>query len=459
LPTPQQLDAGTERRIEESIERRRHRMSRRMLRINVAAAAVLLAAAGALALLAQPARAFSLPLAVAFVAAYVLAGRVSFVFGASANSPTHLVFVPMLLLLPTPYVPLLVVVAMVLGDLIRPHGGRDWLVLSISDAWFSIGPAVALVALGAQTPAWAHWPAYVLALGAQYVVDSVSAVTRLHLSLRIPPRAVLTELTQIYRSDALLSPVALLAAIAAAGAPATALLVLPLIWMLSTFASEREARIAQSIEMTRSFRGTAVLLRDLLEEDDEYTGHHTEDVVDLSVRVAEHMGVSEEIRRETELGALLHDIGKIHIPDAIINKPGKLDAGEWAIMKTHTIEGQRMLDQVGGLLTSVGVVVRASHERYDGGGYPDGLAGDAIPPAARIVAACDSFNAMTTTRSYRKALPVSHAVEELRRCAGTQFDPAVVTALLAVVGDPGWTLTMRAPEPAAQPLTRAPAAS
>jgi HD-GYP domain-containing protein (c-di-GMP phosphodiesterase class II) len=358
-----------------------------------------------------------------------------------------------------PYVPLLVVVAMVLGDLIRPHGGRDWLVLSISDAWFSIGPAVALVALGAQTPAWAHWPAYVLALGAQYVVDSVSAVTRLHLSLRIPPRAVLTELTQIYRSDALLSPVALLAAIAAAGAPATALLVLPLIWMLSTFASEREARIAQSIEMTRSFRGTAVLLRDLLEEDDEYTGHHTEDVVDLSVRVAEHMGVSEEIRRETELGALLHDIGKIHIPDAIINKPGKLDAGEWAIMKTHTIEGQRMLDQVGGLLTSVGVVVRASHERYDGGGYPDGLAGDAIPPAARIVAACDSFNAMTTTRSYRKALPVSHAVEELRRCAGTQFDPAVVTALLAVVGDPGWTLTMRAPEPAAQPLTRAPAAS
>ena len=171
--------------------------------------------------------------------------------------------------------------------------------------------------------------------------------------------------------------------------------------------------------MTRSFRGTAFLLRDLLEEDDEYTGHHTEDVVALSVGVAEQMGVSEEIRRETELGALLHDIGKIHIPDAIINKPGPLDDAEWALMKTHTIEGQRMLDQVGGLLTSVGLVVRASHERFDGGGYPDGLAGEAIPLAARIVAACDSFNAMTTTRSYRKALPVSHAVEELRRCAGT----------------------------------------
>jgi HD-GYP domain-containing protein (c-di-GMP phosphodiesterase class II) len=117
-------------------------------------------------------------------------------------------------------------------------------------------------------------------------------------------------------------------------------------------------------------------------------------------------------------------------------------------MKTHTVVGQQMLDRVGGLLSGVGLVVRASHERFDGGGYPDGLAGDAIPLAARIVAACDSFNAMTTTRSYRKALPVSHAVEELRRCAGTQFDPAVVEALLAVVGDPGWTLTVR--EPAAK---------
>jgi HD-GYP domain-containing protein (c-di-GMP phosphodiesterase class II) len=89
--------------------------------------------------------------------------------------------------------------------------------------------------------------------------------------------------------------------------------------------------------------------------------------------------------------------------------------------------------------------VRASHERYDGRGYPDGLAGEAIPLAARIVAVCDSFNAMTTTRSYRKALPVFEAVAEVRRCAGTQFDPAVADALLAVVGDPGWELTIREP--------------
>jgi HD-GYP domain-containing protein (c-di-GMP phosphodiesterase class II) len=98
--------------------------------------------------------------------------------------------------------------------------------------------------------------------------------------------------------------------------------------------------------------------------------------------------------------------------------------------------------------------VRASHERFDGRGYPDGLAGEAIPLAARIVAVCDSFNAMTTTRSYRKGMPVAEAVAEVRRCAGTQFDPAVADALLAVVGDPGWELTIRAPAAPATPAPR-----
>ena len=102
-------------------------------------------------------------------------------------------------------------------------------------------------------------------------------------------------------------------------------------------------------------------------------------------------------------------------------------------MKTHTIEGQRMLERVGGLLARVGVVVRASHERYDGGGYPDGLSGDQIPLASRIVSACDAFNAMTTDRSYRKAMSQEVAVAELRNNAGTQFDPKVVDALVAVV--------------------------
>ncbi len=462
-PPPHSLDAGTERLIEEARARREQAMPARERAVETVLAMGTLAAAVALALLSHPAAGLSLPLALAFTIAYGAVSRIPFALGEGLVVPTQLIFVPMLLLLPTPLVPLLVIAGTVSSigiASLRTGISPGRMLVGVNDATFALAPAAVLIALGADEPSWAHWPAYAAALGAQFAADTVRETIRSHLATGVPPRQVLGEMVQVFLVDALLVPIGLLAALAAAGAPGTALLVLPLVYLLSRFSREREARIAQSIEMTRSFRGTAFLLRDLLEEDDEYTGHHTEDVVDLSSRVAERMGVSEEVRRETELGALLHDIGKINIPDAIINKPGKLDADEWAIMKTHTIEGQRMLDQVGGLLTNVGVVVRASHERFDGGGYPDGLAGEAIPLAARIVSACDSFNAMTTTRSYRKALPVSHAVDELRRCSGTQFDPAVVVALLDVVGDPGWTLTVREAAPApAQALTRAPVGS
>ena len=116
-------------------------------------------------------------------------------------------------------------------------------------------------------------------------------------------------------------------------------------------------------------------------------------------------------------------------------------------MKTHTVEGERMLAQVGGLLADVGLVVRASHERWDGGGYPDGLAGERIPVAARIISTCDAFNAMTTDRSYRKALPLEVAIGELRTNSGTQFAPEVVDALIAVVlrDAPDWQLGLAEP--------------
>jgi HD-GYP domain-containing protein (c-di-GMP phosphodiesterase class II) len=461
MSTPQQLDAGTERRIEETLAQRARALGRRARRVEATVAATFLAAAVLLAVLATPARELSLPLAIGAVVLFTVVARVEFLFGHIRTTPTQLLFVPMLLLLPTPYVPLLVAIAWVLGEAwiaVERRSAPHRMLFAVGDAWFSLAPAFVLVVLGAQTPGWSQWPIYALAFATQYVIDTAVAVPRYGLGMGTPPRTVIAEVTQVYKVDALLSPVALLAAMAAAPHPAAAVLILPLVYLLATFAREREARIAQSIEMTHSFRGTALLLRDLLEEDDAYTGRHTEDVVDLSLRVAAHMRVSEEIRRETELGALLHDIGKIHIPDAILNKPGKLDAGEWALMQTHTIEGQRMLDQVGGLLTSVGIVVRASHERYDGRGYPDGLAGEDIPLGARIVTACDSFNAMTTTRAYRRALPLSHAVDEMRRCSGTQFDPAVVDALLSIVGAPGWELTLHeapAPAPVVLPVANA----
>jgi putative nucleotidyltransferase with HDIG domain len=457
------IDAGTERRLADAFARSLSAPRERELAVHALFAVLFLAAAAALAVSADAARPLSVPLAAGFVAALAVASRVEFSVGAGYAVPTQVLAVPMLLLLPTPLVPLLTAAAFFLSSVVGALRGQRALArsgLAIGDAWSSLAPAAVLIAYGAQEPAWAQWPVYVLALAAQLVLDGLITLCRMRLAVGVRPRELAAELAIVYRVDVLLAPIGLLAALAAAPAPAAALLVLPLVLLIAILAREREARIAQSLELGRAYRGTALLLRDVLEEDDEYTGRHTEDVVGLSVAVAERMGVDEDVRRATELGALLHDIGKIAIPDSIINKPGPLDAGEWVVMKTHTVEGQRMLDRVGGLLADVGVVVRASHERFDGGGYPDGLVGEAIPLAARIVSACDAYNAMTTDRSYRKALPLEVAARELRANAGTQFDPAVVEALLDVVGappePPAWELAISppgaAPAPAPSPL-------
>jgi putative nucleotidyltransferase with HDIG domain len=447
------LDAATERRIQESYDRRRRPLARREILRALPFALGFLAGAVTLAVVAEPARELSLPLVIAFVVAWVIAEGIQFSTGAGYAVPTQLVLVPMLLLLPTPLVPLFVAAGMVISalrDAVRDGDSPGRALLGIGDAWFALTPAAVLVAMDAQGAAVAHWPAYGAALVAQLLVNTAVFVARAALAhVTMPLKDLILEMRVAQRVDVLLAPIGLLAAFAAAEQPAMALLVVALMPLLVGFEREREDRIEHSLELGRAYRGTALLLRDLLEEDDEYTGHHTEDVVELAVKVAEEMGLDEDVRRETEMGALLHDIGKIAVPDEIINKPGPLNDEEWAIMKTHTVEGERMLQQVGGLLSSVGRVVRASHERWDGGGYPDGLAGEQIPVAARICAACDAFNAMTTDRSYRKALPLEVAVGELRANAGTQFAPDVVDALIAVVAreTPGWELALVEPAP------------
>ncbi|HEX5780276.1 MAG TPA: HD-GYP domain-containing protein [Solirubrobacteraceae bacterium] len=445
------LDAAAERRYEETYERRSRRLDRLELLFAVGLSAGFLVLAVALAWFATPAREFSPLIALAFVAAYAFAARIEFSSGTGFAVPTQLLFVPMLLLLPTPLVPLLVALAnfgSAVYDARRDDLTPGRVLFSPVDAIFALAPAVVLVAADAQTPALEHLPIYVLALAAQFASEFVVYAVRGRVFHGMRFREVAVEMWMGHRVDVLLAPIGLLAALAAAGTPAAALLALALIPLLRGFERERESRIQHGLELSRAYRGTALLLRDLLEEDDEYTGHHTEDVVELAVKVADEMGLDEDTRRETEMGALLHDIGKIAVPDEIINKPGPLDDDEWAVMKTHTVVGERMLQQVGGLLTSVGRVVRASHERWDGGGYPDGLAGAEIPMAARICAACDAFNAMTTDRSYRKALPFEVAVGELRANAGTQFAPDVVDALIAVVAreTPDWQLALTSPD-------------
>jgi putative nucleotidyltransferase with HDIG domain len=214
-------------------------------------------------------------------------------------------------------------------------------------------------------------------------------------------------------------------------------LLVPLLGLLQVFAAERRQRMEQLVELSNAYRGTAMVLGDVVESDDAYTGEHCRSVVALALEVADALGLDDRTRQRVEFGALLHDVGKVAVPKEIINKPGPLDPHEWEIVKTHTVEGQRMLDTVGGLMRDVGLVVRAHHERWDGRGYPDGLEGDRIPIEARIVAACDTWNAMTTTRAYRAAMTHDAALSELIAVSGSQLDPRVVDALVGLVTRPG----------------------
>ena len=157
-------------------------------------------------------------------------------------------------------------------------------------------------------------------------------------------------------------------------------------------------------------------------ERDRYTGEHSEAVIEMSGSVARNLGLGAAEVDRVKSAALLHDIGKVAIPDEILHKPGPLTDDEWKLMKEHPVIGERILRVLPGL-GNVARIVRHEHERWDGGGYPDGLAGDAIPLGSRIIIAADTYHAITSDRPYRAARSHSEAVEELTRCAGTQFDP------------------------------------
>jgi HD-GYP domain-containing protein (c-di-GMP phosphodiesterase class II) len=150
-------------------------------------------------------------------------------------------------------------------------------------------------------------------------------------------------------------------------------------------------------------------------------------VAELMLKVVDELGLSARERRDAEFVALLHGVVKVRLPNSIINKPGPLRSEERAVIERHTIEGERLLLRVGGLLGEIGRVVCSCHERWDGKGYPDGLAREQIPLLARIVSCCDAYSAMTSDRSYRKALPQEVAVAELRGGSGTQCDPQAST--------------------------------
>jgi putative nucleotidyltransferase with HDIG domain len=183
-------------------------------------------------------------------------------------------------------------------------------------------------------------------------------------------------------------------------------------------------------ELEGAFLTTLGVIADAVELQDPYTADHANEVAGLAVRVGERLGVGGSELDRLRYGALLHDVGKIGVPGELLRKPGPLSPNERTRMEAHTAIGARMLERIP-FLAPVAPLVRSAHERFDGGGYPDGLAGEQIPRGAMIIATCDAWHAMTSDRPYRKAMPHDAAIAELRAGAGTQFDPNVVEALIA----------------------------
>jgi diguanylate cyclase (GGDEF)-like protein len=189
------------------------------------------------------------------------------------------------------------------------------------------------------------------------------------------------------------------------------------------YAEKNSGRVSARIQ-------SAQVLRRALEAWDAELGEHTGDVAALAAQVARRLGLDDDEVERIATAAELHDVGKIAIPRSILAKPAALDAEEWAFMRRHTLIGERIA-QAAPALVGVAGLIRSSHERWDGAGYPDGLAGDEIPLGAQILFVCDSFSAMTTDRCYKAGMSQEEALEELRRHAGTQFAPAVVEAFEA----------------------------
>ena len=188
----------------------------------------------------------------------------------------------------------------------------------------------------------------------------------------------------------------------------------------------------QGSHPANDFCSSLGVLVNVIEAKDPYTRGHCESVARLAVEVARHLGFEGKALEEMQCAALLHDIGKVGVPDSVLFKPGKLLPEEFAVIKRHSTIGSALLSYVPEL-RHIAPIIRHHHERMDGSGYPDGQAGEQIPLAARIIGAVDAFDAMTSARPYREPVAPRSAVAELRRCAGSQFDPQVVNALEQVV--------------------------
>jgi HD-GYP domain-containing protein (c-di-GMP phosphodiesterase class II) len=419
-----------------ALDRRTARLSPRERIVHAVLGVPYLAVVAALLLTSSAGDTVFSPVAAACaLVAFLFASVTEFDTESGVAVPTQLAFVPLLFALPPAGVLIAVPATWAcakLPEALRGGLRPSRLLAAIGNSWFAVGPVLVLQLAGVAGIHDATPLVLIAALLAQFACDAGAAAVREALLRGTTLRERVAELW-ICAVDAALAPVGLVVVWAMDDIPWSAAALLPLIGVIAVFARERRRRVESLVELNNAYQGMALVLGDVVEHDDGYTGEHCRDVVALALAVGERLGLSADRRRNLEFAALLHDVGKVAIPKSIINKPGRLDPDEFELIKTHAVEGQRMLDRVGGFMSDVGLIVRWHHERWDGRGYPDGIAGGEIPLEARIITCCDSYNAMTTTRSYRAALPVHVAAQELRDCAGSQFDPAVVEAVLAVL--------------------------
>ncbi|MGZ4201767.1 MAG: HD-GYP domain-containing protein, partial [Thermoleophilaceae bacterium] len=251
--------------------------------------------------------------------------RVQFEIGSITAVATPLVLVPMLFLLPLPLVPMVPPAGFFLAtlpDYVQRKKHFERWIYSFSDAWFTLGPVIVLGLLASGRPRIGLIGVYVLAFAAQIVTDEVPHNIRERIVRGVSLRQNLLASLWIYRVDAVLWSIGLMIGIVAFDHPAAVITAGPLVWLLGTFARERKERYSAALELNRAYRGTVMLLSDVVEADDNYTADHCRGVVTLVNAVADELEIDPEARQELEFVALLHDVGKIVIPKEILNKPG-----------------------------------------------------------------------------------------------------------------------------------------
>ena len=435
-PTAADLDPEAGGLIEDARARASERLAARDSRATLFGALAFVAVAVPFAFLAPSDRAVEPGVLLLLVVAYALAARVEFEVGSGFAVPTQIVFVPMLFLLPVALVPLCVAVGFLLcssADFARKRVHGERALLEVFSAWHALGPALrprSRRRAGADVGRAAAARARARSRSSPSTSPARPCAPRWPSTS--PVRAQLRLTAPVYFVDAALAPAGFLFAIVAYDEP---------------FASSSSSRCSPSLPSSRASvtagsttRSSSATRTGAPRSCSATSSRPTTPTPAATAATSSSSssasrpssGLDARSQQDAELTALLHDVGKIRIPAEIINKPGKLTDEEWEIMKTHTVEGEQMLAKIGGLLGRVGHLVRSCHERWDGKGYPDGLAGEDTPLVARIVCACDAYNAMTTDRPYRKARSAEEALHEMEVCAGTQFDPDVVAALAVV---------------------------